>query len=87
MSHHIWNMRKSDINDNLVTFRAQSFQEKKKSLTEQKKDLFFLLYLDRVLIITGKVLWVTSDADSEPAPASAGERRGRRISAEVFITS
>ena len=92
MSHHIWNMRKSGINDNLVTFRPLQHIRLK---IKQKKRAFFIfskvfsflfffslvlsmpertaLCLDQALIITGKVLWKASDADSSPPTAFVGE--------------
>lgn len=47
MSHHIWNMRKTDTNDNLVTFRPLQHirlkikQEKRAFLIFIRSSLFF----------------------------------------------
>lgn len=85
MSHHIWNMRKSDINDNLVTFSTMQhvrlkIKQGKKVFSYFQYGLFFFLHylegtaicLHWALIVTGRALWVTRDADASPPTASAG---------------
>lgn len=78
MSYHIWNMRKSDINDNLVTFttmqhiRLKIKQGEKIFLISSKVFSSFPLLLrelravDQVLITGGKDLWVTPYAGISP---------------------
>lgn len=62
MSHHIWTMRESDINDNLVTFSAMQHirlkikQEKKKIfLISSKAFSFFFLIPERTAVFGSAV--------------------------------
>lgn len=81
MSHHIWNMKESDINDNLVTFstmqhiRLKIKQEKKVLSYFQEGLSSFLFHFYTVkscylfgwaLIVISKVLWVTGEQTSAP---------------------
>lgn len=107
MSRHIWNMRKSDTNDNLVTFgplqhiRLKIKREKRAFLIFSKvfSFLFFFFFsrsfyarkncsvFGSALIITGKVLWEASDADSSPPTAFLGEGEEEEGVCGVLIPS
>lgn len=91
MSHHIWNMKESDINDNLVTFSTMQhirlkIKQEKKILSYFQEGLSSFLfhfctvkscYLFRwALIVISKVLWVTGEQTSTPT-RSMGDREGR----------